>query len=102
MSVSKATAGPRRLHVERGIYYRETPKGRVYEITYPDSTGRQRWQVVRGGLREARLRGPQIGFAYVDDKGMRREFTGTVNGRQMQGTFRDDKGQSGNWSAAKK
>ncbi|HZE61529.1 MAG TPA: class I SAM-dependent methyltransferase [Burkholderiales bacterium] len=57
---------------------------------------------VQGGLREARLRGPQIAFAYVDDKGMRREFTGTVNGRQMSGTLRDDKGQSGNWSATKK
>src|SRR5436853_256082 len=57
---------------------------------------------VQGGLREARLRGPQIGFAYVDDKSLRREFTGTVNGRQMQGTFRDDKGQTGNWTAAKK
>jgi len=57
---------------------------------------------VQGGLREARLRGPQIAFAYVDDKGMRREFAGTVNGRQMSGTFRDDKGASGNWSAAKK
>ncbi len=57
---------------------------------------------VQGGLREARLRGPQIAFAYVDDKGLRREFTGTVNGRQMSGTLRDDKGQSGNWSATKK
>jgi hypothetical protein len=25
-----------------------------------------------------------------------------VNGRQMQGTFRDDKGQEGRWSATKK
>ena len=58
--------------------------------------------VVQGGLREARLRGPQIAFAYVDDKGVRREFAGTVNGRQMSGTFRDDKGQTGNWTAAKK
>src|SRR4051812_23993047 len=57
---------------------------------------------VQGGLREAHLRGAQIGFAYVDDKNVRRDFTGTVNGRQMQGTFRDDKGQTGNWTAAKK
>jgi hypothetical protein len=57
---------------------------------------------VQGGLREPRLRGAQIAFAYVDDKGLRREFTGTVNGRQMQGTFRDDKGQTGSWSATKK
>jgi SAM-dependent methyltransferase len=57
---------------------------------------------VQGGLREARLRGPAIAFAYVDDKGMRRDFTGSVSGRQMSGTFRDDKGNSGNWTATKK
>jgi len=57
---------------------------------------------VQGGLREARMRGPQISFAYVDPSGMRRDFIGQVNGRQMQGTFRDDKGETGNWSAAKK
>src|SRR5881296_4285146 len=33
---------------------------------------------VNGGLREARLRGSQIAFAYVDDKGLRRDFTGQV------------------------
>jgi hypothetical protein len=53
-------------------------------------------------LREARLRGPQISFAYVDQSGVRRDFTGQVNGRQMEGTFRDDKGQEGRWSASKK
>src|SRR3989440_4881813 len=57
---------------------------------------------VQGGLREARMRGPQISFAYVDPSGVRRDFIGQVNGRQMQGTFRDDKGETGNWSAAKK
>ena len=54
------------------------------------------------GLREARLRGPQIAFAYVDQAGLRREFAGNVSGKQMQGTFRDDKGQTGNWSATKR
>ncbi len=57
---------------------------------------------VQGGLRDARLRGANIAFAYVDEKSLRREFTGTVSGRQMSGTFRDDKGQSGNWTATKK
>ncbi len=57
---------------------------------------------VQGGLREARLRGPNIAFSYVDEKSVRRDFTGTVNGRQMSGTFRDDKGQTGNWTATKK
>jgi hypothetical protein len=57
---------------------------------------------VHAGLREARLRGAQIAFAYVDQTGLRREFTGNVNGRSMSGTFRDDKGQTGNWSATKR
>jgi integrase len=37
----------------RGIYYRDTPSGRRYEITYVDSDGRRRWQVVPGILRDA-------------------------------------------------
>jgi integrase len=45
---------PRRVRVERGIYKRQTPSGVAYEFTYTDSTGRQRWQAVRGGLRDAR------------------------------------------------
>ncbi|MBV8032823.1 MAG: methyltransferase domain-containing protein [Betaproteobacteria bacterium] len=57
---------------------------------------------VQAGLREPYLRGPQIAFAYVDNGGVRREFTGTVNGRQMSGDFRDDKGNAGKWSAAKR
>ena len=72
------------------------------EQTFQKINGTVALGAVHGGLREARLRGAQIAFAYVDDKGMRRDFTGQVNGRQMQGTFRDDKGQSGSWSATKK
>ena len=51
---SKPNSGPRRTRIERGVYYRETPQGRRYEITFTDSTGRQRWQTVEGGIREAR------------------------------------------------
>jgi SAM-dependent methyltransferase len=57
---------------------------------------------MQAGLREARMRGPHISFAYVDQAGVRRDFAGEVNGRQMQGSFRDDKGQDGRWSATKK
>jgi hypothetical protein len=57
---------------------------------------------MQGGLREARLRGSDIAFAFVDASGVRREFTGKVEGRRMEGTFRDSKGQQGNWSATKK
>ena len=59
-------------------------------------------KTVQGGLREARLRGPDIAFAYVDQSGMRREFSGKVDGKRMEGTFRDAKGQEGRWSAARK
>jgi integrase len=45
---------PRRVHIERGIYFRDTQAGRRYEIVFTDSNGRQRWKVVSGGLREAR------------------------------------------------
>lgn len=37
-----------------GVYYRETPRGRRYEITFRDSMGKQRWKVVDGGEQEAR------------------------------------------------
>src|SRR5207249_4664933 len=30
------------------IYYRETSRGRAYEITFRDHTGRQRWERVLG------------------------------------------------------
>jgi hypothetical protein len=55
-----------------------------------------------GGLREPRLSGFHIAFAYVDAGGMRRDFTGTVTGGRMEGSFRDDKGGSGRWGATKK
>ena len=55
-----------------------------------------------GGLRDASLRGYNIAFAYVDDKGVRRELAGRVTGARMEGSFRADNGTEGRWSAAKK
>ena len=57
---------------------------------------------LHGGLREPRLRGAQISFSYVDAASVRRDFTGRVSGNRMEGTFRDEKGQEGRWSATKK
>jgi hypothetical protein len=57
---------------------------------------------VRGGLRDARLSGASIAFTYVDDKGVRRDFTGKVDERQMSGSFVDQSGTKGSWTAAKK
>src|SRR5438552_1739916 len=41
---------PRRTKVKSrpGLYYRATPRGRRYELTYLDSDGRRRWQTVPG------------------------------------------------------
>ena len=57
---------------------------------------------IHAGLRDARLRGTAIYFSYVDPLGLRRDFAGRVNGNRMEGTFRDEKGGEGKWSAAKK
>ena len=55
-----------------------------------------------GGLREARLRGFQVAFAFVDNAGVRRELSGRVSGARMEGSFRADNGTEGRWSATKK
>ena len=57
---------------------------------------------IQGGLRELRLRGFAISFAYVDNNGVRREFSGRVTGAKMEGSFRGDNGSEGRWSAVKK
>jgi len=54
------------------------------------------------GLREPRLSGFRISFAYVDSRGVRRDFNGRVTGATIEGSFRADNGQEGRWSAAKK
>lgn len=57
---------------------------------------------VMAGLRDARLRGTEIRFAYVDDQGLRRAFTGHVNGTRMEGEVRSDQGTTGRWRAFKR
>jgi hypothetical protein len=57
---------------------------------------------IAGGLREAQLRGARISFAYVDNRGVRRELSGRVSGSRMEGTFRGDNGAEGRWKAVKK
>jgi len=56
----------------------------------------------QGGLRDARLRGSQVSFAFVGNDGVKREYTGRVSGQKMEGSFRGDNGSEGRWSATKK
>jgi SAM-dependent methyltransferase len=57
---------------------------------------------IHAGLREPKLRGSVISFAYVDAAEVRREFVGRAIGGKMEGSYRDEKGAEGKWSATKK
>jgi hypothetical protein len=55
------------------------------------------------GLRDAQLRGFVIGFSYVDQAGVKRDFSGRVmNGGRMEGSFKAENGSEGRWTATKK
>jgi SAM-dependent methyltransferase len=72
------------------------------EQTFQKIQGTVALGLLQAGLRDARLRGFNIAFAYVDAAGLRRDFTGRVNGGKMEGSFRDEKGAEGRWTATKK
>jgi SAM-dependent methyltransferase len=72
------------------------------EQTFQKINGSVTLGPVHGGLREPRLSGANIAFSYVDAKGVRRDFTGKVEDRQMSGTFVDQNGGKGTWTAARK
>jgi hypothetical protein len=56
----------------------------------------------QGGLRDARLRGFNISFAWVDNNGALRNYSGRVVGGRMEGSWRGDNGSEGRWAAIKK
>ena len=74
----------------------------MLEQTFQKIHGTAALGVLQAGLRDARLRGFIIAFAYVDQAGVRRDFTGRVNGGKMEGSFHDEKGAEGRWTATKK
>jgi precorrin-6B methylase 2 len=58
--------------------------------------------LTQGGLRAPRLSGFNISFAWVDEKGALRHYTGRVTGGRMEGSWRSDSGTEGRWTATKK
>jgi len=56
----------------------------------------------QAGLRDARLRGASISFAWVDSRGVLRNYAGRVNGSRMEGGWKGDNGTEGRWVANKK
>ena len=76
-----------------------------------DLTLEQKFQVIEGsvklgavaaGLRDARLSGDKIAFSFVDSAGVRRDFSGRVNGSAMEGTVRTEGGGEARWTATRK
>jgi hypothetical protein len=74
----------------------------AFEQTFQKISGTVNLPPIQAGLREARLRGAAIQFAYVGPDRVRRDFSGRLTGSKMEGTFRDEKGAEGKWTAAKK
>jgi Methyltransferase domain len=72
------------------------------EQTFQKVSGTLAFGPIHAGLRDVKLRGTAISFAYVDQNRVRRDFTGRVSGGKMEGSFRDEKGAEGKWTAAKK
>jgi SAM-dependent methyltransferase len=76
-----------------------------------DLTLEQKYQMLEGtvklgnvnaGLRDAKLAGDRISFAFVDQGGVRRDFTGKVNGNTMEGTVKLETGAESRWTATKR
>jgi len=72
------------------------------EQTFQKINGTVGLAPIHAGLRDTRLRGPFIQFSYVGQDLVRRDFNGRVSGTKMEGSFRDEKGAEGKWTAAKK
>ena len=72
------------------------------EQTFQKVSGTLALGPIHAGLREVKLRGTAISFSYVDQNRVRRDFTGRVSGAKMEGSFRDEKGAEGKWTATKK
>jgi SAM-dependent methyltransferase len=76
-----------------------------------DLTLEQRYQMIEGsirlgalnaGLRDVRLQGDRINFAFVDNNGVRRDFWGRVNAGAMEGSTKPDNGPEARWTATRR
>jgi hypothetical protein len=72
------------------------------EQVFQKISGTLTLQPIHAGLRDAKLHGSAISFSFVGQDGVRRDLAGRVNGGRMEGTFRDEKGGQGRWTASKK
>jgi hypothetical protein len=73
----------------------------VLEQRYQAFEGSIRVGSVLAGLRDPRLQADRISFAFIDNTGVRRDFTGRVNGSAMEGTVKPENGPEARWTAAR-
>ena len=89
-----------------GGAWRVTFNNQSYDVNfdqhYQKIEGTIRLGTLSAGLREAQLNGAGIHFAFVDNSGMRHQFTGRVTGARMEGSVRGDDGKETRWSAEKR
>ena len=71
------------------------------EQSFQRFKGRAQFAGVKAGLRGTSLVGDAIAFAFVDEQGALREFTGRVLPDHMEGTFRVG-AVAGTWTAARR
>jgi SAM-dependent methyltransferase len=72
------------------------------EQKYQTLEGTVKLGTVNAGLRDAKLAGDKISFAFVDQGGVRRDFTGKVSGNTMEGTMKLETGPESRWTATKR
>ena len=72
------------------------------EQTFQKVKGTVALPPIHDGLRDPLLHGANFSFTFVGQDGVRRDLAGRVNGTRMEGTYRDDKGGQGRWSASRK
>ena len=89
----------------QGTWTLEAAGGR-YELElsqkFQKIEGTVRMDKLKAGIREPKLRGDRIWFAFIDQQGVRREFEGTVSGARIEGSFRPDSGAEGRFTATRK
>lgn len=70
---------------------------------YQKINGHFKIGALEAGLRDASLHGDRISFGWVDNSGVRHDFSGRVNGNQMEGTVRSGDGRDeGRWTATRR
>jgi SAM-dependent methyltransferase len=80
--------------------------GEVLDVTleqkYQMLEGTVKLGTINAGLRDARLHGDRIDFAFVDQGGVRRDFSGRVSGNTLEGTMKLETGPESRWTGTKR